>query len=94
MYYIVSLVADSEGLYFAYSGAGFVLLLGLMKRLAENLNGESSLSVKYQDRVKTDCYGDAVLSYTIFNKTSVKLEELYLTFASNDLGSFKINRER
>ncbi len=94
MHYIGSPVSGSDGLYFAYGGAGFVMSNGLMKRLARDSNSDSSLSVQYQDWAKTDCCGDAVLGYAILNETGVKLEGLYPTFAGEDLGSIKVDRER
>ncbi|KAJ5164455.1 uncharacterized protein N7500_006285 [Penicillium coprophilum] len=94
MHYMGSPVPGPEGKYFAYGGAGFVLSTGVMKRLVGDSSTETSLSLQYIDWAKKDCCGDAVLGYAILDKTGVKLEGLYPTFAGEDLGSLKVNKER
>ncbi|KAJ5306869.1 hypothetical protein N7508_005884 [Penicillium antarcticum] len=94
MHYLGSPAPGSDGRYFAYGGAGFVLSTGLMKRFVGNPSTDSRLSVQYQDWAKKDCCGDAVLGYAILDKTGVKLEGLYPTFAGDDLGSLKVDKER
>ncbi|KAJ5185708.1 hypothetical protein N7491_006421 [Penicillium cf. griseofulvum] len=94
MHYIGSPVPGSRGRSFAYGGAGFVLSTGVMKRLVGDSSSDSRLSVKYMDWSKKDCCGDAVLAYAILDKTGVKLEGLYPTFAGDDIASLKVNKER
>ncbi|KXG45588.1 uncharacterized protein PGRI_033550 [Penicillium griseofulvum] len=88
MHYIGSPVPGAHGRSFAYGGAGFVLSTGVMKRLVGD-SSDSRLSVKYMDWAKKDCCGDAVLGYAILDKTGVKVEGLYPTFAGDDLASLK-----
>ena len=93
MHYMGSPAPGSYGRFFAYGGAGTVLSQGLMKRLVGNPT-EPSLSVQYEEWVRNDCCGDAVLGYAILNKTGVKLEALYPTFAGDELNALKVDRER
>ncbi|OKP11352.1 hypothetical protein PENSUB_3137 [Penicillium subrubescens] len=94
MHYIGSPVPGSNGRYFAYGGAGFVLSTGVMNRFIRDSSIDSRVSVQYQDWAKKDCCGDAVLGYAILDKTGVKLEGLYPTFAGDELGTLKVDRER
>lgn len=91
----------SDGRYFAYGGAGFVLSQGLMKKLvppktagATDIARESRLSYRFEDWVKEEQRGDAVLSYAIHNATGVKLSALHPTFSSYQLKDIKTTRER
>ncbi|KAH7091975.1 hypothetical protein FB567DRAFT_488404 [Paraphoma chrysanthemicola] len=91
----------SEGRYFAYGGAGFVLSQGLMKRLLPpratgslDIPRESRLSYRYEDWVKEEQRGDAVLSYAIQNATGVKLSALHPTFSSEQLKDVMTTRDR
>jgi hypothetical protein len=91
----------SDGRYFAYGGAGFVLSQGLMKKLippkvasAIEVPRESRLSYRYEDWVKEEARGDAVLSYAIQNATGVKMAALHPTFSSYQLKDIKTTRER
>jgi hypothetical protein len=93
-----------DGRYFAYGGAGFVLSQGLMKKLipAKTLSTSSTLEVprenrlsyRFEDWVKEEQRGDAVLSYAIQNATGVKLAALYPTFSSYQLDKLRTTRER
>lgn len=94
MHYMGSPVAGSYGRYFAYGGAGLVLSQGLMKRLVGDSSVNPRLSVRYETWVKQDCCGDAVLAYAILDKTGVKLEGLYPTFAGDELTSLRVDREK
>lgn len=93
MHYMGSPAPGSYGRFFAYGGAGTVLSQGLMKRLVSNPT-EPPLSVQYEEWVRDDCCGDAVLGYAILNKTGVKLEALYPTFAGDELNALKVDEER
>ncbi|CAN9085822.1 unnamed protein product [Alternaria alternata] len=80
----------SEGRQFAYGGAGFVLSQGLLKQLipakspgSTDIPRENRLGVRYEQWVKEEQRGDAVLSYAIQNATGHKLEAMYPTFASD-----------
>jgi hypothetical protein len=91
----------SDGRYFAYGGAGFVLSQGLMKKLiptktsgAVDIPRESRLSHRYEDWIKEEQRGDAVLSYAIQNATGIKLAALHPTFSSYELKDIKTTRER
>jgi hypothetical protein len=91
----------SDGRYFAYGGAGFVISQGLMKKLipaktasALDIPRESRLSHRYEDWVKEEQRGDAVLSYAIQNATGVKLAALHPTFSSYQLKDIKTTRDR
>jgi hypothetical protein len=91
----------SDGRYFAYGGAGFVLSHGLMKKLippktasALDIPRESRLSYRYEDWVKEEARGDAVLSYAIQNATGVKMAALHPTFSSYQLKDIETTRER
>lgn len=91
MHYLGSPAPGRDGTYFAYGGAGFVLSRGLIQRLT----GDSTqLSVSYEEDIKNDCCGDAVLAYAIMNKTREPLQALYPTFAGDDLVSLEVNEER
>lgn len=92
MHYMGSPAPGSGGTFFAYGGAGFVLSGGLMRRLVGD--SDMALSVRYEELVKNDCCGDAILGYAIMNKTGVKLEALYPTFAGDELKGLKVDRER
>ncbi|KAF2475091.1 uncharacterized protein BDR25DRAFT_253904 [Lindgomyces ingoldianus] len=100
-HYMGSPTAGSDGRWFAYGGAGFVLSQGLMKKLIpdKGKGGSDSiahrpLSVRYEDWVKADCCGDAVLGYAILNATGTKMESLYPTFSGDELKSLKVDKER
>ncbi|KAL5119908.1 hypothetical protein ACEQ8H_002270 [Pleosporales sp. CAS-2024a] len=92
----------SDGRFFAYGGAGFVLSQGLMKKLIPprptappaDVPRETRLSYRYETWVKEEARGDAVLSYAIQNATGVKLANLYPTFSSYQLKDIKTTRER
>lgn len=91
----------SEGRYFAYGGAGFVLSQGLLKELIpaktsspSEIPRENRLSYRFENWVKEEQRGDAVLSYAIQNATGHKLEALHPTFASDNLKEVTTTRER
>lgn len=80
----------SDGRFFAYGGAGFVLSNGLMKKLippktagATEIPRENRLAHRFEAWVKEEQRGDAVLAYAIQNATGVKLEALHPTFSSD-----------
>jgi hypothetical protein len=81
---------------FAYGGAGFVLSQGLVRKLLPPLpgGGFEKLAHRYEEQIKNDCCGDAVLAYAILNTTETRLEALYPTFSGEDLKQFKVDRER
>lgn len=90
-----------DGRYFAYGGAGFVLSQGLMKKLipaktagAVDIPRENRLSYRYEDWVKEEQRGDAVLAYAIQNATGVRLEALHPTFSSDQLRDVMTTRDR
>ncbi|KAF2014824.1 glycosyltransferase family 31 protein [Aaosphaeria arxii CBS 175.79] len=95
-HYMGSPVAGSNDRYFAYGGAGFVLSSGLMKRLLppKPSGGVEKLSHRYEQWVKEDRCGDAVLAYAILNSTGTRLEALYPTFSGDELKHLKIDRDR
>ena len=92
----------SEGRYFAYGGAGFVLSQGLMKKLippkttgtTTEIARESRISYRYEDWVKEESRGDAVLAYAIQNATGHKLEALHPTFSSDQLKDVMTTHDR
>ncbi|KAF1918546.1 hypothetical protein BDU57DRAFT_446211 [Ampelomyces quisqualis] len=93
----------SDGRYFAYGGAGFVLSQGLMKKLippspkmsaAVQVPRENRLSHRFEDWIKEEQRGDAVLSYAIQNATGIKLAAMHPTFSSYQLKDVKTTRER
>jgi hypothetical protein len=91
----------SDGPYFAYGGAGFVLSQGLMKKLIPSKSPstldvarESRLSYRFEDWVKEEQRGDAVLARAIQNATGVKLAALHPTFSSYLLKDVETTRER
>jgi hypothetical protein len=91
----------SDGRYFAYGGAGFVLSQGLMKKLIPakttgtvEFPRESRLSYRFEDWIKEEQRGDAVLAYAIQNATGIKLAALYPTFSSFQLKDIETTRER
>lgn len=91
----------SEGRYFAYGGAGIVLSQGLMKQLipsktlvSTEIPRENRLSYRFENWVKEEQRGDAVLAYAIQNATGHKLEALYPTFADEKLKDVVTTRER
>jgi hypothetical protein len=91
----------SNGRWFAYGGAGFVMSQGLMKQLipAKTPSGtdiprESRLGVRFENWVKEEARGDAVLAYAIQNVTGSKLEALDPTFTSERLDKIVTNRDR
>lgn len=93
MHYMGSPVPGSDGRFFAYGGAGTVLSRGLMERLVGNPT-QPRLSDQYEKWVRNDPCGDAVLGYAILDRTGVKLEALYPTFAGDELQALKVDRER
>lgn len=79
----------------AYAGAGFVLSQGLMKTLYPPTSGGfEKLSTRYEEWVKNDCCGDAVLARAILNATDTRLEAVYPTFSGEDLKQIRVDRER
>ena len=91
----------SDGRFFAYGGAGIVLSQGLMKQLipakpagSTEFPRENRLSLRFEDWVKEEQRGDAVLAYAILNATGHKLEALYPTFASEKLKDVTTTKER
>jgi hypothetical protein len=93
----------SDGRYFAYGGAGFVLSQGLMKKLippspkgsaAIEVPRENRLSHRFEDWIKEEQRGDAVLSYAIQNATGVRLAAMHPTFSSYQLKDVKTTRDR
>lgn len=91
----------SEGRYFAYGGAGFVLSQGLMKQLipartagSVEIPHENRLSLRFEDWVKEEQRGDAVLAYAIRNATGVKLSALFPTFSSDQLKDVMTTKDR
>jgi hypothetical protein len=98
-HYLGSPRRGSNDRYYAYGGAGIVLSQGLMKKLIPPKTSpgdgfENKLAVRYEDWVKPDCCGDAVLGYAIQNATGVKLEGLYPTFSSDELKEIVVDRDR
>ncbi|KAF3039238.1 hypothetical protein E8E11_001507 [Didymella keratinophila] len=91
----------SEGRWFAYGGAGIVMSNGLMKQLmpakvpgTTEIPRESRLSVRFENWVKEEARGDAVLSYAIQNVTGHRLEALDPTFSSDELRKITTYRDR
>ncbi|ORY01811.1 hypothetical protein BCR34DRAFT_90366 [Clohesyomyces aquaticus] len=103
-HYMGSPTSGTQNRYFASGAAGFVISQGLMKKLhpkvgskSEDWNGEmaqSPLSVRYEDWIKEDCCGDAVLGYAILNATGTRMESLFPTFSGEQLKAVKVDRER
>lgn len=95
-HYFGAPAAGSAERTFAYSGAGFVLSQGLMKRLLPQkpTGGFSKLSQRYEEWAKDDTRGDAVLAHAILNATDTKLESLSPTFSGEDLRTIKIDADR
>ncbi|CAI6332358.1 unnamed protein product [Periconia digitata] len=98
-HYLGSPRKGSNDRYYAYGGAGIVLSQGLMKKLIppKTTPGdgfENRLAVRYEDWVKPDCCGDAVLGYAIQNATGVKLEGLYPTFSTDELKEISVDKDR
>jgi hypothetical protein len=92
---------SSNGPWFAYGGAGFVMSQGLMKQLipaktpgGTDIPRESRLSVRFENWVKEEARGDAVLAAAIHNVTGSKLEALDPTFTSEPLDRIVTNRDR
>ena len=91
----------SEGRYFAYGGAGFVLSQGLLKKLiparttgSTEIPRENRLSLRFEEWVKEEQRGDAVLAYAIRNATGVRLEALHPTFSSDQLKDVMTTKDR
>ena len=91
----------SEGRWFAYGGAGFVMSNGLMKQLipakapgSTDIPRENRLSVRFESWVKEEARGDAVLAYAIQNVTGHRLEALDPTFTSDELRKITTYRDR
>jgi len=100
-HYLGSPSRGSNDRWYAYGGAGIVMSQGLMKKLkppkttiGTSDGADSRLAVQYEDWVKDDCCGDAVLGYAIYNSTGVKLEALYPTFAPDELKEIKVDKDR
>jgi hypothetical protein len=100
-HYLGSPSRGSNDRWYAYGGAGIVMSQGLMKKLkppttaiGPSEGDGTRLAVQYEDWVKEDCCGDAVLGYAIYNATGVKLEALYPTFAPDELKEIKVDRDR
>jgi hypothetical protein len=98
LHYLGAKVPGSKGdRDFAYGGAGFVLSQGLvMKLLPQKADGTGfeKLATRFQEKVKKDCCGDAVLAYAILNTTDFRLEQLYPTFSGEDLKQLRVDKER
>lgn len=98
-HYLGSPKKGSNDRWYAYGGAGIVISQGLMKKLnapkTEIATGaDTRLAVRYENWVKEDCCGDAVLGYAIQNSTGVKLEGLHPTFAGEELKELAVDRDR
>jgi hypothetical protein len=89
-------VSKSNDRDYIFGQAGFVLSQGLMKKLLppKASGGFDKLSHRYEENVKNDCCGDAVLAYAILNTTDTRLESLHPTFSGEDLREIKVDRER
>ncbi|EUC34681.1 glycosyltransferase family 31 protein [Bipolaris victoriae FI3] len=91
----------SEGRQFAYGGAGIVLSQGLVKKLipaktvgSTEIPRENRLSVRYENWVKEEQRGDAVLAYAIQNATGHKIAPMHPTFASDKVKDVVTTKER
>jgi len=91
----------SEGRWFAYGGAGIVMSNGLMKQLipgrtpgSTDIPRENRLATRFENWVKEDARGDAVLAYAIQNVTGTRLEALDPTFTSDELRKITTQRDR
>lgn len=91
----------SEGRWFAYGGAGIVMSNGLMKQLipgrtpgSTDIPRENRLATRFENWVKEDARGDAVLAYAIQNVTGTRLEALDPTFTSDELRKITTYRDR
>jgi hypothetical protein len=100
-HYLGSPSRGSNDRWYAYGGAGIVMSQGLMKKLkppkttiGTSDGADSRLAVQYEEWVKEDCCGDAVLGYAIYNATGQKLEALYPTFAPDELKEIKVDKDR
>ncbi|PNS20170.1 hypothetical protein CAC42_5620 [Sphaceloma murrayae] len=91
-HYIGSPSPGRDGIRFAYGGAGYVMSQGLMHRFIGQY--KTSLSVQYEQWIKDDCCGDAVLAYAIEDRTGTRLEALYPTFAGDELHTLRLDKER
>ncbi|KAF2205364.1 hypothetical protein GQ43DRAFT_486582 [Delitschia confertaspora ATCC 74209] len=94
MHYMGSPAPGSNNRVFGYGGGGFVISHGLMERLVgDAATGAKRISEQYEDWIRNDCCGDSVLGYVILEKTGVKLQALYPTFAGDEIKSLRIGRE-
>ncbi|KAE8393774.1 hypothetical protein BDV23DRAFT_148641 [Aspergillus alliaceus] len=78
-------ISDSKKTYFAYGGAGFVLSSAAVKKLFSRHHGshgqyvQPSLSLQYEELIKSDCCGDSVLGWVLYEK-GIKLSGLWPMF--------------
>ncbi|KAK5118358.1 hypothetical protein LTR62_002872 [Meristemomyces frigidus] len=89
-FYIGSAAPGSNHTFFAYGGAGFILSKGLMHTL---LAGRTEkLSMKYEDWIKRDCCGDALLAYVIREETGVLIQNAYPSMSGEFLSALGAGR--
>lgn len=100
-HYFGSPTKGANDRWYAYGGGGIVMSQGLMKLLNPTKPAPGSgdahdtrLSVRYEDWIKQDCCGDAVLGFAIYNATGVKVEGLHPTFGSESLKEMSVDRDR
>ncbi|KAF2647709.1 glycosyltransferase family 31 protein [Lophiostoma macrostomum CBS 122681] len=80
---------------YAYGGAGFVLSQGLVKKLlpAKATGGFEKISHRYEQWIKENEHGDAVLGEAILNATGTRLQALNPTFTGEELKHISIDRD-
>ena len=80
-HYFGTAVIGAYDRWFAYGGSGFVLSQGTMRDLP--LAGEKRLSAEYEDLVREDCCGDAVLAYVLFSELGLRMGQMFPSFSGD-----------
>lgn len=84
-------VPASAGLLFVYGGGGIVLSGRLVRDLLQG--GTLKISEKYEQLVKDDCCGDAVLTYVLWREMGIRMEALAPTFSGEDPAWLKVRKD-
>jgi len=88
-HYVGSAAPGSNHTFFGYGGAGLLMSRGLMRGLLHQRM--ERLSVKYEQWVRDDCCGDAILAYVVREELGVRIHNAYPTFSGEALDALGVS---
>jgi hypothetical protein len=91
-HYLGAATPGSYDRWFAYGGGGTILSGRLVRDLLHNGQRRLSAVPEYEEWVKSDCCGDAVLAYVIHKEMNIRVQSLKPMLSGQEVRELKIDR--